>query len=282
MGLKNWLHNKRMTDPVEGIFRLTSCSGNSGGAVYENCRMHGVVSAPGIAPTAVEHLCTAPTKRWPQPGQSLPVAVDRADPTRLHIDWDQLPTGAERGQQLAEGLAASLRDVDPAPNAPTITRQTVSQETRTMPGGDLGQVQSLIDSLVKTAQAQGARVTTEVSYNVVGAPGRAMPGADGGGLTPEQAFAAATMPGMQRATARVLAVHEVTVPPGMPGGGAAGTVDLTLDVTPAAGEGWTTTLRMAFSTPQNRARVATVGTVLPVFVESRAHDRIALDIASFG
>ncbi|WP_375487269.1 hypothetical protein [uncultured Jatrophihabitans sp.] len=279
MGLKNWLHNKRLSDPVDGTYELTSCSSNSGGAAYENCRMHGVVTAPGINPVAVEHYCTAPTKRWPQPGQTLPVTVDRADPTRLHIEWEHLPTDRERGQQLAEELAGSMSTGGASGTVP-LTKDTVRQESTTLPVGTLGAAQSLIDSIVKAAEAQGAHVTTDVTYSVVGAPGRAMPGAAGGGLTPEQAAAAGTASGMQRASARVLAVHEVAVPPGMPGGGAAGTVDLTLDVAPVTGEGWTTTMRIAFSTPQKRAAVATVGTTLPVFVDPSAHDRIAIDTAS--
>ncbi len=70
VGLRNWLHNKNMSDPVDGTLQLTACSAASYDAAYSNCRMQGVVTAPGIAPTAVEHLCTAPTKKWPQPGDA--------------------------------------------------------------------------------------------------------------------------------------------------------------------------------------------------------------------
>ena len=264
MGLRNWAHNKRLSDPVSGTYRLTSCSSNSGGAAYENCHMHGVVVGPGVGPVAVEHYCTAPTKRWPHPGDTVPVTVDRADPTRLRIEWDQVSTGSDRGQQLAEDLAATMR----ASTQPAATFDASGE-----PFSDLMQ------AFVKQAEAQGAHVTTNVTHSVIGAPGRSVPGTAGGGLTPEQAAAAVTAGSMQRGTARVLAVHEVTVPPGMPGGGAAGTVDITLDVTPPAGEGWTSTMRIAFSTPEKRARVATVGAMLPVLVNPEAHDQIAIDTA---
>ena len=261
MGLRNWVHNKRLTDPVAGTYRLTSCSSNSGGAAYENCRMHGVVVGPGVGPIAVEHYCTAPTKRWPQPGDTVPVTVDRADPTRLRIDWDQLPSGSDRGQRLAEELVASM---GARPTGPT-------------PDAGAAPFSADLAAFVARAEAQGAHVTTNVTYGVQGAPGRAVPGTAGGGLTPDQAAAAATNGSMQPATAQVLAVHEVVIPQGMAGGGAAGTVDITLDVSWPAGSGWTTTMRIAFSTAEKRARVATVGVTLPVLVNPQAHDRIAID-----
>ena len=262
MGLRNWVHNKRISDPVPGTYRLTSCSSNSGGASYQNCRMHGVVVGPGVGPVAVEHYCTAPTKRWPHPGDTVPVTVDRADPTRLRIEWDQVSTGNDRGQQLAEDLAATM-----GASAQPAAASDASGE----PFSDL------LQAFVTQAEAQGTHVTTNVTYSVIGAPGRSIPGTAGGGLTPEQAAAAVTAGSMQPGTARVLAVHEVTLPPGTPGGGAAGTVDITLDVTPPAGEGWTSTMRIAFSTAAKRTRVATVGAVVPVLVNLEAHDQIAID-----
>ena len=128
----------------------------------------------------------------------------------------------------------------------------------------------------------GSAFTTSVHETVIGAPGRPMPGQDGGGLTPEQAAGAASAPGMQRGTARVLAAHEVAVPPGTPGAPAAGLIDLTLDVSLPNGDAFSTTTRIGFSTPAKRVRIATVGTELPVFVDPQARDRIAIDGASLG
>ena len=72
MGLKNWAHNRRMTDPVDGTYRVTSCSRQSGNADYENCRMHGVVVAPGVEATATEHRCMAPQQRLAAAGPDHP------------------------------------------------------------------------------------------------------------------------------------------------------------------------------------------------------------------
>lgn len=241
LGVRNWLHNKRMTDPVPGTYALTSSSVNSGGASYENCRMTGVVTADGVGPVAVEHYCTAPTKRWPHPGQTLPVTVDRADPTRLEVQWDAMPSNHDLARQLAEQQAQELAD------------------------------------RMRTG-ASGTPAGPPVTYTVVGDASRPLPGTAGGGLTPEQAAAATQRPGaMIAAHATVLAVHEVIVPAGVAGGGAAGTVDLTLDVALPAGGGYATSTRIAFSTAARRAAVATVGTVLPVLVNPAAHDQIAID-----
>ena len=103
MGVRNWVRNHRMSDPVTGTYRLNWCSDEPGSgpadiynytdnpaggtAAYSNCRMAGVVTGPGIAPTQVTHKCLAPTSKWPRAGQELPVQVDRADPTRLVIRW---------------------------------------------------------------------------------------------------------------------------------------------------------------------------------------------------
>jgi hypothetical protein len=220
MGLFN-----RIKDPVDAEYRLTSCSAGSPGAVYSNCRMEGVVTGPGIGPVAVEHsTLVAPTSKWPQPGQTIPVTVDREDPTRLKVRWDDLPTNRELGRQYAQQQA----------------EQQAQQEAE-----------------------------------VVGAPGRPQPGQAGGGLTPEQAAAGggALIP----ATGKVLAVHEVVVPAGLSGSGAGGTTDLTLDISLPDGSGYSTSMRITFSTPEKHDAVAAVGRSLPVLVNPAAHDQVMID-----
>lgn len=270
MGLFNWVHNKHMTDPVDGSLQLTSCSAGANDAAYSNCRMQGVVSAPGLAPTAVEHLCTAPIKKWPQPGQSLPVRVDRADPTRLQVRWDDLPTNRELGRQFArqqaEWLASSQQAQEQQQAQPGERTQTWS----TPPNAPQVNVRVRIRS-----EPDGGQPEVEVA----GAPGRALPGTAGGGFTPQQASAAVSgnHAGLQPATATVLAVYDVPVPPGMPGGGPAGVADLTLDVHLPGGDRYSTTMRISFSTPDKRARVAAPGVTLPVLVNRAARDQIVID-----
>lgn len=229
-------------EPVDGQYVLTSCSMNSGGAVYENCSMEGVLSGPGLTPTAVRHsTLTAPTAKWPQPGDTLPVTFDRKHPDRLKIRWDRMPSNRERAHAAAEQQARAMAQGTPAP---------------------------------------GAAAASGPAADVVGAPGRSVPGTAGGGLTPEESAAAlaggAAASGLQQATARVLAAHEVQVPAGLPQG-PGGTWDLTLDVAPTTGPGYSTVLRIGFSSVERRESVARVGRELPVLADPGRPDRIAID-----
>jgi hypothetical protein len=244
MGLFNKL--KGMSDPVDGQFSLIACSTNSGGAVYENCAMDGVVSGAGIVPTSVHHTSLlTPTAKWPQPGQTLPVTVDRARPDRLKIKWDEIPTNREQAQRLsaqqAQQMAAAMQQPVPA-------------------------------------RASGATVTTSTS--VVGDASRPVPGAPGGGLTPEETAQAlaggAAALGLQPMNARLIAAHEVHVPAGLPTV-PGGTWDLTLDLAPIGGPGYTTVLRINFSSEQKRQAIAAVGRELPVLADPARHDRIMID-----
>ncbi|MBE2315258.1 SHOCT domain-containing protein [Solirubrobacter sp. CPCC 204708] len=45
-----------------------------------------------------------PQDQWPQQGMTLPVTLDRADPTRLKVEWDELPTAQELIQQRTEAM----------------------------------------------------------------------------------------------------------------------------------------------------------------------------------
>ena len=56
-----------------------------------------VVEADGVPKTTVEHseafvLPGDKLDRWPQQGATIPVLVDRADPTRVRIEWDDMPS----------------------------------------------------------------------------------------------------------------------------------------------------------------------------------------------
>jgi hypothetical protein len=272
VGLRNWLHNKSMKEAVPGSYQLTSCSAGVSGAAYSNCHMEGVVTGPGVGPVAVDHYCTAPTSKWPSPGRTLPVTVDRADPTRMRVRWDDMPSNRDLGREQARQAAEHL------------ARQ-IAQGTGQQPGNPFGavplQVQPVIDAISQAARRAGMNVTFDQSSIVLGDPGRAAPGAPGGGLTPQEAAAAVAgngaAVGLQPATARVLAVHEVPVPAGLPGGPPAGLFDLTLDVTTATGLSYSTRTRIGFLTPARRDSVAVVGAVLPAFADPVNRDRIAID-----
>lgn len=231
------------TDPVEATFRLVACSSGSGGAMFENCTMDGVVTAPGIAPTAVHHVSLlTPTAKWPQPGQDLPVTIERGNPSRLRIRWEAVPTTAETARRLAQQQAQQAAD---SMRAGTTTTSAPAPESV-----------------------------------VLGAPGRPVPGSPGGGLSPEESaqvsIGNAAALGLQPMSGRVIAAHQVDVPEGLPHA-PGGTWDLTLDVAPPSGTGYTTVIRISFSSAARRAEIGALGRVLPIAADPMRPDRVAID-----
>jgi len=98
-----------MADPVAGTFLVTAASMPSRNALYHMTRITGVVSAEGVEPTAVQYGGLIRTSLWPSPGKQLPVIVDRADPKKFAIQWDQVGTAESSALGQAEALAAAMR-----------------------------------------------------------------------------------------------------------------------------------------------------------------------------
>jgi hypothetical protein len=110
MGLiGDWMKSKNMKDPVRGTLQVTATTYPPDNASSANFSINGIVSADGIPPTAIEHAGIARTKKWPHGGQTLPVTVDRADPTRLQIEWDEVPDSWDTARQNAQAMAEALR-----------------------------------------------------------------------------------------------------------------------------------------------------------------------------
>ena len=107
--LGDWAKSKRMRQPERGTAQVVSASMPPYNATSSNCSLHLVVSAEGLEPTPVEHTAMASVKRWPNPGMTLPVTVDLADPTRLKIHWDDVPTGDQTAMQQAEQMAEMMK-----------------------------------------------------------------------------------------------------------------------------------------------------------------------------
>ena len=116
MGLLDSLFgDQRMSDPVRGSAQVVSCSTNRGRGVYQNCHLQLVVQAEGVPDRAVEQQTLVHRSRWPSPGMTLPATVDRANPTHVRIEWDELPDACDRARQTAEGMAAAMRTAQPPP-----------------------------------------------------------------------------------------------------------------------------------------------------------------------
>jgi hypothetical protein len=93
MGLSLWWRRRRMRDPVDGSLLVKVCAqpDTAPEAFFYSALVRGVVSGPGVSPRAVEFGCTVPAKRCPISKQRIPVVVDRANPTRIAVKWDQVP-----------------------------------------------------------------------------------------------------------------------------------------------------------------------------------------------
>ena len=98
-----------MADPVPGTMLVTAASMPSRNAIFHMTRITGVVSAEGVAPTAVQYSGLIRTALWPSPGRQLPVIVDRADPRKFAIQWDQAGTNETSALGQAEAVAAAMR-----------------------------------------------------------------------------------------------------------------------------------------------------------------------------
>jgi hypothetical protein len=243
----SWFYKRKsagIANPVRGKLQVVACSPfpDAGGEVilYPRCEIDGVITAERLAPTAVVYSgYEAPKAKWPRPGMVLPVTVDIADPQQFRIEWDQVPTGKEAAEDLAERLCAEQHGEPPAntsgdPAFPRVWRE------------------------VKHATSSPELIN---------------------GLTPQQTelalSGAAAALGLVSATAKVLSAQEVG-PSSAPGGTWDITVRVS---DPNGGEGWEAVTRMSFSSPQRRERRTATGVELPVLVDPDNHSRIIVDIA---
>ena len=88
MGISDWRAKKQMKYPERGTLRVTGFNGQHSSSSPSGARITGVITAPGVPATTVEHK-TDEKDRWAGV-QELPVLVDRADPTRFTILWEEV------------------------------------------------------------------------------------------------------------------------------------------------------------------------------------------------
>lgn len=99
----------QMTDPVPGTLLVTASAMPSRRALFHMTRITGVISADGIEAVAVQFSGLIRTSKWPSPGETLPVTVDRADPQRFAIEWDRMANSGEQALSQAEAIADAMR-----------------------------------------------------------------------------------------------------------------------------------------------------------------------------
>ncbi len=81
---------RRMRDPVRGTAQVVSCTDHRGHGVRQSCRMQLMVRGEGVPAKAIEHSGLVHLRYWPSPGMTLPVTVDRANPQRVRVEWQEL------------------------------------------------------------------------------------------------------------------------------------------------------------------------------------------------
>lgn len=124
-----------MKDPVQGTAQVVSSS-NAPRSTHGNCHMTLVVTAPGVEPFSVKHHSLAvPTDRWPWPGMSIPVTVDRANPEKIDIDWDDVPRVGDTAMDEADAMVEALEHGgSAAETAPGEAAGMVAQLQQMFPG----------------------------------------------------------------------------------------------------------------------------------------------------
>jgi hypothetical protein len=272
MGVRQWMQRQKFNDPVPGTFEVRTCDQGKLTGAQVNLDASGVLSAPGLNPLPAEFHGKAPHAKRPIVGDVLPVVVDRADPSQFRIEWDQMPTAAER---VEVGSAVTHERASTAPVNPGFDTNNI-----TVTGGDLSslspeaqqQVQSLLGNLGQVLQQglAGGNADTVVEQPQVTVDG------EPGTVHPPHAHTPA--PGWDQATATVLTCHNAKVPAIAVNQAPGGIVDLTLDVLLADGYEYSTKTRVAFSTLERHAKATEKGTELPVRVDPADPNRVVIDI----
>jgi hypothetical protein len=125
---------KRMKDPVRGQAQVVSCSMCPDHSTYSNCSMQLVVSAQGVPATSLSKTDMVRADRWPSPGMTLPVTVDRSNPKRVKVEWGEVESSRDRAEHDADALAAMMRG-EPTANAMPFAAGGV--DVVNLSGGDL-------------------------------------------------------------------------------------------------------------------------------------------------
>jgi hypothetical protein len=130
---------RRMKEPVDGVAQVVGSTQPPDSATSANVNLTLVVQADGVAATTVEHSCLAPTKKWPYPGEALPVTFDRTDPERLKVRWDDVPDSADVSRQQAEAIAAQLNQggAGPAGSGSGDVSEVVAALQQQFPGAQI-------------------------------------------------------------------------------------------------------------------------------------------------
>jgi hypothetical protein len=150
------LFKKKLKDPVEGTALISACDMTTGtsGVGGSSCHMSLVLQAPGVPAMAVEHNAWyVSSRKWPSPGMTVPVLLDRGNPKNFKILWDKVDTVKERTASQADMLAEALR-----------ARQASSQVVMPAPGDEPTSTDDRIRQLERLAQLHASGALSQEEF----------------------------------------------------------------------------------------------------------------------
>jgi hypothetical protein len=179
---------RHMKLPERGTLQVTGVHDG-----HSHSKISGVIRAPGIAPTRVEHKVDE--RGRVSIGQELPVLVDCADPSRFAILWDeagsatfappsfQYGPGADVSSTVVaigpDGQPYSALPPDMAARVEAALDQAFSQRGRSMPPGMAARVEQALDRALGQAGLQGQGISEAISQALGRASGQQSYGAAG-------------------------------------------------------------------------------------------------------
>lgn len=117
-----WGRCRRMRDPVPGeAYVVSAVMSRHCHGLHTRYSMEVVVGGGGVPPTRATRtgLVRNRTGRYPAIGMTLPVTVDRADPTRFTVNWSQAPDRYGHPQRILADMVARLGENASAPGSGT-------------------------------------------------------------------------------------------------------------------------------------------------------------------
>lgn len=276
MGLSEWRTRRSMRDPVRGTFTRTGDYFTHPGRTPMRSTLTGVITAPGLA--AVPAECPADRHgRWVGT-EVYPVLVDRAEPTRFVVLWDEIarPDWQADARQRAQDAADRMNADGPAQPPPRISVQVQGMDPNApVPDWARELAEQALTNLTGAANTDPAAPTLTVDGEL---PPMVL---NVGGGHPSAAEADRLIRTGEPATATVTAITPVDLPQALLPGPDASLVDLSLRVIRRDGSSYPATTRQGFRSAARRAQLAVPGAVLPVRLDPADPARVVIDVPAF-
>jgi hypothetical protein len=92
MGINDWRAKRQIKYPERGVLRVIGRHDEHSRPSVTGTRIAGIITAPGMPPARIEHKIEDPA-RW-EGVTAVPVTVDRNDPSKFVVMWEELESGA--------------------------------------------------------------------------------------------------------------------------------------------------------------------------------------------